>query len=86
MDLWIRSQDREKLTKVDGIYYDYKQEKRHIAVFTNDNYYWVGTYQTKARALEVLDEIQDILNPNGLKGSIINASRINTYVYEMPKE
>lgn len=87
MDLWIRSQDRKKLVK-----------SGYLTIFLSDTNWFIysdtttgepfeiGKYKTEERALEVLDEIQDILNPNGLKGSIINASRINTYVYEMPKE
>jgi hypothetical protein len=39
----------------------------------------LGTYATKERALEVLDEIQCLVNINDSKDSYF-------YVYEMPKE
>jgi len=52
MELWIRSQDKEKLLKTNGM---------HLGL-PNDNEIWVdnwmvGEYKTKERALEVLDEI-----------------------------
>jgi hypothetical protein len=62
MELWIRSQDKEKLLKVNDIaiemnmiygYFDKNTEYEHL-----------GTYATKERALEVLDEIQSLLYPN----------------------
>ena len=60
MELWIRSQDRTNLIKVE-----------HVAIVNNytinamsTNWdYDIGTYKTKERALEVLDEIQNILKP-----------------------
>lgn len=65
MDLWIRSQDRTKLVKADNISYmdtaeDYKKEVHSL---WNDCKGILGTYKTKERALEVLDEIQNILFP-----------------------
>ena len=74
MDLWVRSQDRENLSKVE-----------HLGVFNKKIYvngyeesgYCIGTYKTKERALEVLDEIQGIL---------IDYSKISRVVYQMPKE
>lgn len=56
MELWIRSQDKEKLVKVNDIaiemnmiygYFDKNTEYEHL-----------GSYATKERALKVLDEIQ----------------------------
>ncbi len=61
MDLWIRSQDKEKLLKVNDIaiemnmiygYFDKNTEYEHL-----------GSYASRERALEVLDEIQNILKP-----------------------
>lgn len=87
MELWIRSQDKEQLIKPIGFYYDYQQEKHHITCYTENDYYWVGIYKSKERALEVLDEIQDhILN---LGETVLNYGKeYKTYgrVYEMPKE
>ena len=65
MDLWIRSQDKEDLIKARNIRY---WGENQIAVniwtsYNNINYVVVGEYATKERALEVLDEIQNILQP-----------------------
>ena len=75
MNLWIRSQDGKKLIKVNEL----KMETvKGGNTFIYSNATDLGTYKTKERALEVLDEIQRyILLPN-----IDNSA----YVYEMPKE
>ena len=70
MDLWIRSQDRESLVKVDNLYVSvgnyicyYVEKGKEVP----NTYYRpsgeLGRYATKERALEVLDEIQEILKP-----------------------
>ena len=58
MELWIRSQDKELLVKVKDIELgDFDEEKCLVA----NNLQNIGKYKTKERALEVLDEINDIL-------------------------
>ena len=100
MELWIRSQDRTTLEKIDT-----------IQICQNPDNTWffntglvIGKYKTKERALEVLDEIQNILKPQMIitkpsvktmsfdgefvireKGEAI-MQELSTYVYEMPKE
>ena len=65
MELWIRSQDRETLIKTENISID--NENYIIGnLISDDNksicdYWRLGHYKTKERALEVLDEIQDIV-------------------------
>lgn len=79
MKLWIRSQDREELVKVDNIRVKHEYEQKKV----NDNYgrtcayvkgdyrcsyiyadsTLLGAYKTKERALEVLDEIQNEIKP-----------------------
>ena len=59
MELWVRSQDRECLVKTNRI--DIDTNGRTILV--NGFETIVGTYKSKERALEVLDEIQNILKP-----------------------
>ena len=59
MELWIRSQDKEILLKVNEL----EIEANMIIAFDNNKYQCLGTYKTKKRALEVLDEIQNILKP-----------------------
>ena len=54
MDLWILSQSKNRLMKVDDI---------HIINDTQiwGNIHWLGNYKTKERALEVLNDIQRLL-------------------------
>lgn len=80
MELWIRSQSREKLVKVNEIKYEeYKNVLMNYpidAIIINDKI--VQEYKSKERALEVLDEIQNyILLPN---------TDNSAYVYQMPKD
>jgi hypothetical protein len=87
MELWVRSQTKEQLIKVNNIeifhHYSYKdtQEKyllpsgsfecRNVqkkdkyikSVIACNDEITLGTYKSKERALEILDEIQNILNP-----------------------
>lgn len=70
MELWIRSQDKINLVKVRQISVNYQDNKQIIAnympeLYENSGEYYeiLGTYKTKERALEVLDEIQNILKP-----------------------
>lgn len=63
MDLWIRSQDRQDLILAKHI----TVETDCVYVLTTDDYRnYVGEYETKERALEVLDEIQNLIK-NGTK-------------------
>lgn len=81
MDLWIRSQDKETLKKINDIEIDYLNFKKYS--YTKDieskgeysirgNGETLGQYKTKEKALEVLDEIQNILKPR----YIVNTSSI----------
>ncbi len=97
MDLWIRSQDKELLvnTKGFGLQQHYKDSPCQIFGVWNNNYKCVGTYKTKERALEVLDEIQEYMQID--KDHYEGANKVayqecavykNDYlmIYEMPKE
>ena len=84
MELWIRSQDKMNLVKVRQISVNYQDNKQIIAnympeLYENSGEYYeiLGTYKTKERTLEVLDEIQDLLQ-NAYVGSL------NRIVYQMP--
>ena len=56
----MRSQDKEAIARITGVLI----EEKEIRGFTETtSYYKLGEYATKERALEVLDEIQNILNP-----------------------
>ena len=67
MELWIRSQDKLNLIKIENVSID---DGNSILgnLISDDNksicdYWRLGTYKTKERASEVLDEIQRILQP-----------------------
>ena len=79
MNLWVRSQNKMDLVKIRQISLNYQNNKQIIANYIPDFYpnsgeYYelLGTYKTKERALEVLDEIQNILKPK----YILNTSSI----------
>ena len=60
MALWVRTQDRFELAKINSVYAGY-QEKDKDYVIMGEKYNGgarLGSYATKERALEVLDEIQ----------------------------
>ena len=76
MELWIRSADKEILLKVNEL----EIEENMIIAFDDCKHQCLGTYKTKERALEVLDEIQcHLVNINDIRDRYF-------YVYEMPKE
>ena len=102
MELWIRSQDKTILTKINEDIYVYDNLDKTSTIKTDK--WQLGTYTTKERALEVLDEIQDILKPiikltklgkvigKTFEGTVYSEpneyefEELSTYVYEMPKE
>lgn len=106
MELWIRSQDKEKLVKCNDIaiksflYNEIPEDEwchSIVGYFDKEAEYEIlGSYKTKERALEVLDEIQSKLTPNfKINGSYqemdltVKAYLLNTQygvIYEMPKE
>ena len=83
MELWIRTQDRMNLVKINQVSLNYQNNKQIIAnyipeIYENSSCYYelLGTYKTKERALEVLDEIQAYLMSDTPQSN----------VYNMPKE
>lgn len=85
MELWIRSQDKENLSKAEhlGVY----NEKIYVNGY-EDNGYCIGIYKTKERALEVLDEIQKLLEPQMILSKIGKpiAETCDGTVYTEPNE
>ena len=70
MELWVRSQDKRNLVKIRQISLNYQNNKQVIANYEPEQYEnsscvyeLLGTYQTIERALEVLDEIQELIKP-----------------------
>ena len=95
MELWIRSQDKSSIVKVDNLYVSvgnyicYYVEKGKEVPGT---YYRpsgeLGRYKTKERALEVLTEIQNKINLINLGhdfGSRMIDLKNPTYIYQMPE-
>lgn len=75
MELWIRSQDKNLLERACMVKVEQIQEKKfengkeiitfkHGIIVNNDYVY--GEYKTEKKALEVLDEIQNILMPKSI--------------------
>ena len=98
MELWIRSQDREKLIKVKDLYVEkYPSSNNRYAIY---NFFYddlddcdipLGTYETRERALEVLDEIQNIFslkieNKSYEEADLILKAKMLDSCYQMPKE
>ena len=92
MVLWIRSQNKELLVKVNELWVEDGEKFGNIKEgfdIANETHRF-GRYKTKERALEILDEIQEVLmSPN------IHIEEDATYympddgsmkVYQMPKE
>ena len=63
MELWIRSQDKKHLAKCEAIMYEETGTGYGLRVFTKNYDFNMARYETKERALEVLDEIQKLLMP-----------------------
>ena len=93
MELWIRSQQNQLISFKDNfirceqnvfhqLEYEFTTDGTY-SILNNDK--WLGTYKTKERALEVLDEIQEKLemfSPENYNDYEQNG----TIVYRMPKE
>lgn len=92
MELWIRSQDKRQLLKVnDGLYIANGFTDTDDTFIGIKNVGHVGRYAEEERALEVLNEIQTKLDGSGkLPSNITDVSKqvfIPPFmVYEMPKE
>jgi len=91
MDLWIRSQDKNNLIKVSDIWIDDTDmiDKGHVSIMTNSNFsFELGIYNSKERALEVLDEIQKLLQPQMVLSKVGKpiAETCDGTVYREPDE
>ena len=76
MELWVRSQDKKHLMKCEAIMYEKTGTGYGLRVFTKNYDFNIAEYETKERAIEVLDEIQNILKPKMI---------VNTYKVEQAK-
>lgn len=79
MELWIRNQDKMNLVKIRQISLNYQNNKQIIAnyipeLYENSGEYYelLGKYETKERAIEVLDEIQAYLMSDTPRSNVYN--------------
>ena len=67
MELWIRSQDKESLIQVDCLCIEKNELDKGKYIYSSfdivQGCITLGTYKTKERALEVLDEIEKLIKP-----------------------
>ena len=85
----MRSQDKMNLVKVRQISVNYQDNKQIIAnympeLYENSGEYYeiLGTYKTKERAIEVLDEIQSLLQPTIEYKPIVQEEYNPAYTYK----
>lgn len=62
MELWIRSQNKRYLIKTEYLYAVYSEDSKKAYIGDKLAGY-IGEYKTLKRALEILDEIHNILQP-----------------------
>jgi arginine decarboxylase-like protein len=73
MELWIKTQTKLGLYKVDNVYIDERNfGNDDIQYYIQTNMTVLGKYKTKEKALEILNEIQKILQPK----YVLNGSSI----------
>lgn len=100
MELWVRSQDKEKLLKINGLQYqncklvenETVEANILIGFYSSYENEILGEYETKERAIEVLDEIQNFMRDyacvkkiNRLGGEIDMIPK-PILIYNMPKK
>lgn len=83
MNLWIRSQNKEKLCKIENIKYmdtsdDFENDTHSL---WNDNNGILGIYKTKQRALEVLDEIKNLIKPKYLIRNKMVLAKASSFLF-----
>ncbi len=99
MDLWIRSQDKRQLLKVnDGLFIANGFTDTDDTFIGIKNVGHVGKYTKEKRALEVLDEINNAIlgiiclgdveaqKVKNYTGNATLSTKTNNIIYEMPKD
>ena len=87
MELWIRNQNKEILQKTTALFIAHSEENIW-SIIDNQNMTKYGTYKTYERALEILDEIENIIKPKVLLtrlGKVVGET-YNGTVYSEPNE
>ena len=81
IDLWIRSQDKKELTKVDKLHYlahRNRVEKGNFYIYCQ-NALALGNYETEERCIEIINDIQRHL-------LLQNEYSLKIIIYEMPEK
>lgn len=91
MELLIRSQNKNRLVKVDDLYSDNFSGDGWYRIYSMPNEEELGKYLTKERALEILDEIQSLFGPFSsiqipYSKKSLKLQELSTYVYKMPEK
>lgn len=73
--MWVRSQDNERLLKVEDVFIKIKDANGMYKICVYDKGF-IGVYSTKEKALKVLDMMHTKLNSRR-KGDLINAIVLN---------
>lgn len=91
--MWIRSQEGMSLRQYDGIFINYHNktevcgDSKSLEVDSDESYFTLGRYETKERALEVLDEIQNKIAEVELNKLMPDRwISADDFIYEMPEE
>lgn len=81
--MWIRSQDKKTLVKVDKLIIGYDKDEKVYEI--HNVYDSLGIYKSKERAIEVLDEIQNkiVAFELGKANCILSLDEI---VYQIPNK
>jgi hypothetical protein len=76
--MWIRSQDKTKLIKIDSVIYGQFNCAHSIRTYIDNSDVILGIYKSKERCIEIINEIQEMIRS-------ISVGQV-TMVFEMPKE
>lgn len=88
MDLYIRSQNKRGLEKMGKLWiecddYDEKPDSRY-SIYNDESI--IATFKTEKRALEVLDDIHNILKGNWVAKNVSLDYVYPVIIYKIPKE
>lgn len=90
--MWIRTQDKMQLIKINEIHIKV-DEDGFVGIWVDDKKeslkYFLGSYKSKERALEVLDEIQRLIEDLQYISYAVENEKFCGYrpnVFQMPEE
>lgn len=98
MELWIRSQDKKDLVKVNSLWImdnqiwmevPFYENHKKLGLTISGHNHKLAEYETEERALEVLDEIQRLITDLQYLNYAIKNDEFCSYrpnVYEMPEK